>query len=393
MSHSTVLVVIKGATSADDAENQLEDLLEPFNENMEIDPPYVQWAGDKEVQAAVKYFKENPDKCDGRDEAPAQPFDKYEADPGGQVEWTRQALGAYECSDTARGVYDPVEDRYGTLSTYNPKSRWDWYSLGGRWNGFFQLKDGVQVGGFPLPEWRKKLGVVGKDDGRVEGSSQLETFDGRQDAILGGSGVFGNPAEENFTGRADLARKGDIDFDAMRTLAGAKAEIDYDAFEKATKGIEVAKSFAEVTKEVFEKHGVEEKGPNTENFLLNASPEEIQAWRAEREPIVTEARSAYHAQPWIVALRENKLDNFFGDPIEDWCVNTGGRAAYVQKAVDSALATFAVLIDGEWHERGHMGWFGMASDEKDSGSWEAEQRKLLDGLSDDTYLALVDVHI
>lgn len=52
---------------------------------------------------------------------------------------------------------------------------------------------------------------------------------------------------------------------------------------------------------------------------------------------------------------------------------------------------FAIVTpDGEWHERGHMGWWAMVSDEKDN--WEEEVKKILE--ENKGHLAvLVDCHI
>ena len=35
---------------------------------------------------------------------------------------------------------EPYEDD-GQMITYNPNSKWDWYSIGGRWGGFLPLKE------------------------------------------------------------------------------------------------------------------------------------------------------------------------------------------------------------------------------------------------------------
>lgn len=69
---------------------------------------------------------------------------------------------------------------------YNPKSKWDWYQLGGRWTGFFRLRPGA-------------TGSVGQP------------------------GVMTPPAGN---GLYDSARKADIDWEAMRASheAGARAE-------------------------------------------------------------------------------------------------------------------------------------------------------------------------
>lgn len=33
-----------------------------------------------------------------------------------------------------------IDENENLLSTYNPNSKWDWYSIGGRWNGFLHYK-------------------------------------------------------------------------------------------------------------------------------------------------------------------------------------------------------------------------------------------------------------
>ena len=64
----------------------------------------------------------------------------------------------------------------------NPCAKWDWYTVGGRWMGFFKMKSGKK-------------------------------------GVLGTPGVFDNTPE----GDADIVLKGDIDFDQMRNDAGEKA--------------------------------------------------------------------------------------------------------------------------------------------------------------------------
>lgn len=57
------------------------------------------------------------------------------------------------------------------------------------------------------------------------------------------------------------------------------------------------------------------------------------------------------------------------------------------------VTAFAVVKNGEWYEVGKMGWWGCVSDEKDQEEWNKEFRSLLEGLSDDTLLTIVDCHI
>lgn len=79
---------------------------------------------------------------------------------------------------------DPYKDDEGEETTYNPKSRWDWYEMGGRWRGFFPMKP--------------------------EGSG-----------VVGGAGVFKNEAPPC---TADQLKLGDVDFErAIREReAGAR---------------------------------------------------------------------------------------------------------------------------------------------------------------------------
>jgi hypothetical protein len=57
-------------------------------------------------------------------------------------------------------------------------------------------------------------------------------------------------------------------------------------------------------------------------------------------------------------------------------------------------ATFALLDqDGEWHEKGLMGWFGTSSGDKQAEVWQAEYRRLVDAASDNAWFVLVDYHI
>ena len=58
----------------------------------------------------------------------------------------------------------------------------------------------------------------------------------------------------------------------------------------------------------------------------------------------------------------------------------------------SSIATFAVVKNGQWYERG-MGWFGMTRNEKPYDVWYEEFDKLLADVPDDTMLTVVDCHI
>lgn len=92
-----------------------------------------------------------------------------ENDPHGLMAWHD-----HEWPDS-KGEIGVDDDGLFEWSTYNPDSKWDWYSVGGRWSGLLKLK----------PE--------------AKGST-------------GQSGVFDN---EPIPGGADIAFAGDVDWEAM----------------------------------------------------------------------------------------------------------------------------------------------------------------------------------
>lgn len=400
MSHSTVTVVIKDVDSTAEAIDMVEVLLAPFDENMELDPPVPEWLDADNVEHAVTFYREHPEYCPGEDGlGPEKPFDEYVTEGNLEAwnEWTRQACGAYHRSERADGFYDAEQDRFGYYSTYNPDSRWDWWEIGGRWHGFYQLKPKVVIGSAEVPYWRKKLDerFPGKD--RVHGEEQHPEFDGSQDALLGLGGTFGDEEGENFAGRADLARKGDIDFEAMRSLAGHQAEAAYDAYEKATVGLEPSETWQECWRRVYFDHEVDPDQGYDDYVLATEAqgglPIPLEAWSGRRQQIMDDARRQFAEHPWVKALREAKLDPFMDDAHEYWCVYDGGRETFLRRASAGAAQTHAVLMDGKWYENGRMGWFGTVSGEKGEGVWIREFAKLIDSLPDDVYLCVVDVHI
>lgn len=90
---------------------------------------------------------------------------------------------------------DEKENRYGYW--HNPNAKYDWYTLGGRWAGFFKLKDNAS-------------GVAGK-----------------------GSLVGGNKAP---LGWADSVKVKDIDFEGMFAQSKESANKTYDELEAVLKG-------------------------------------------------------------------------------------------------------------------------------------------------------------
>lgn len=104
----------------------------------------------------------------------------------------------------------------------------------------------------------------------------------------------------------------------------------------------------------------------------------------------------------MIKLKENAISGVSGE--KSWA---NENEVIPSNMVDSALAedidwehesmkdfgTFAVLVNGNWYERGQMGWWGMVSDEKDEDKWDEEFEKLLKEAEPDTRITVVDCHI
>lgn len=80
----------------------------------------------------------------------------------------------------------------------NPNAQWDWWVVGGRWTGFFKLKEGK--------------------DGELGTKSLM---------------MMGHKVDEE---TADVVRKGDVDFDYMRDKAEVRAIKEIDIVLEAIKG-------------------------------------------------------------------------------------------------------------------------------------------------------------
>ena len=117
------------------------------------------------------------------------------------------------------------------------------------------------------------------------------------------------------------------------------------------------------------------------------------SWEAAREGAasIDVARTEYWAQPALVALKTAFPDSWGLD--SELLALGMTRDEFGQYGADGAISTFAVLKDGEWIERGSMGWFGMAHNEMNQADWNAKFNAMLDDLPPETCLTVVDCHI
>ncbi len=67
------------------------------------------------------------------------------------------------------------------------------------------------------------------------------------------------------------------------------------------------------------------------------------------------------------------------------------REQFVYSAVP--ISTFAILKDGEWMERGSMGWFACVADEKPRDQWAEKVSEVIRNIPGESWVTIVDCHI
>lgn len=123
--HFAIGVMTKLGPNEEDYEKELEERLAPFSEHIEVDP-YVSCTREKIIELAkslkaeIESGKREKNKYN----------EKYLACKTDQDFWNAWTDNGTE----SEAGYD---EHGNELTTYNPKSEWDWYEIGGRWSGFF----------------------------------------------------------------------------------------------------------------------------------------------------------------------------------------------------------------------------------------------------------------
>jgi hypothetical protein len=153
----------------------------------------------------------------------------------------------------------------------------------------------------------------------------------------------------------DSARKGDIDIEGLRAEARAKAANAYDKIHAAI-------------------------DPYLDSY------ETWETIMAKYPDDISRARTEYHAQP--IMLEFKKVEDDFFSSIDTYLT---GRDEYLNRASLRGFQTFALLMGGNWAERGQMGMFATVSNEDQS--WESNFAAIIEGIPEDHWLTIVDCHI
>lgn len=102
--------------------DDIDGMLAPYDENIEVDEYFVGDVSEKEKLEFINHYKEYVDES---------PLD---------IE--KEMLSLYEKfgKDWNYNDWKLVDGVWKIYSTYNPKSKWDWYVKGGRFSGYLTIK-------------------------------------------------------------------------------------------------------------------------------------------------------------------------------------------------------------------------------------------------------------
>lgn len=222
MSHFTVIVI----------GNNVEDQLKPYDENIEMEPYSKGELSQEKIDRFISYYKDDGKIIEGESFSSAY-----------------ARLG----DDWNSNSWKTVDGVWHEYSTRNPKAQWDWYAIGGRWAGYFKVK---------------------------EGAMEYET---------GKPGLMTEPAEPGY---ADSLRKGDIDFESMINKSRNEAAKMYDKAHRIIGHLPVNRTWAQMREdfasvEEARKAYWQQERPaawqksNIREFDFDSSPDDFAISRAE----------------------------------------------------------------------------------------------------------------
>lgn len=344
MSHFTVLVIGPNP----------EAQLKPYDQDILVEP-YPKEVNNYTIAGALEQLKEkNPERT--WTAADGTPIDDFTL---------RQIVDELNADPDDDDQHLLHEGKVCYMSRYNPDSKWDWYQVGGRWRGYFPLKEGV--------EWdRKMLGEAGL------GGSDADVAQFRRDRMV------------------DIVTVGNVDFTRARDAAEKGAREGFakwrPIFEEHGRPRGWAETVEMIQAEVAElkKKGLQPDeiiGERTHPGLGELSPP--RTYKISREGEIRERlRAEYRAQPAIAKAWEAL--HMFECPV-DWA--GFDEDAYAKRVRASALVPYALVKDGRWYAKGELGWWAVSRNEKDDDKWVEEVSRLFDDLPPETLLTLYDCHI
>jgi hypothetical protein len=364
MSHFTVLII---------GDNP-EELLAPFDEGIQVEPyedeeldpaaarDWAQKVVDDPSKISDSWRKPSPEEV----EAQLQEYKEFAAlDPSDEKDAARllEWYGGHTPADYVR----KSDGRYVRLSRYNPKSKWDWYQLGGRWRGSLKVTETA---------WTRMTTENVDSLGEKSWTFLPEYNNGR--------------VHTDEPMWVDTCLKGDLDLEGMAAEQIRKAKL---AISRLVEFI--AENGQPPSAEWMDKLDRGELHPKSEEFPAIREAFWRGPWMSKFNKLAWDARSSKtDDEDAHVGLG---LDTGWWN-VDDFRLvteNADGAQRFLDSQLARAVPGFAML-DAEhgWMEPGKMGWWGMSTDTAESrDAFRDVKLKLVKELPDATRLSVYDCHI
>lgn len=139
------------------------------------------------------------------------------------------------------------------------------------------------------------------------------------------------------------------------------------------------------------KRSVDNHLPSYDDVHQKLKGESWLSWNHVRDSMglsIKEARETYHDQVAIKLIRK-----MYDNPFFDVDQFLASRDEYISQKEFEGISCFAILHDGNWIQKGDMGWWGCVSEEKDPQEWSEIFEEAINKIPDDYTLVVVDCHI
>lgn len=352
MSHFTVLVP---ATDESDLERKLIPYYE-YGCSVEFDrkvKPYLVFE-DVESEYREKYETEKVDRVQMEDGEIVTPWDdRFKV--GGSIGW---GSNSHRVPGNLKRIEVPVKELYKTFELFiedyagyrldpeikkygsyrNPNAKWDWYSVGGRWTGLLHLKPGKQ-------------GENGRPGLMTEANTDSK--------------------------RCDVALAGDVDWFAVEEKYINNRLNEYHDRQNF---INAASDLKDIPDSIYQKA--------IDLFVGDKSPRGDQA----RSIFKTLERCLQWEYAEYLAKKEDPKTYWFDDweEIERFLMTEEEFSA----TITSVAQTYAFIdLEGNWNQRGQMGWFGCSDESKGTQDYDSAWWEFVKSIPSDQYVFIVDCHI
>jgi len=340
MSHFAVMIIMPKGTTMENFDKRLVRILAPYQENNMGDCPreFMEF-DDREDEWRKDYEEGTQERVVMPDKRLLLTWDsEFKRKPTKEDPFPRA-----EAPANLKRRMVPNKELYPTFEEYvagwhgqeerDPETKrfGYWHNLQSKW-------DWWEVGG----RW-----------------SGYFTLKGKKTGLKGKQYGYGQLTEST---RPDICYMRDIDWETMRRQAEEEAGRHFDKVHEVIVGL-----------------------PKVESW------EEVLARYKDSKGSIEAARDEYWSQPAAAAFNKLPFEvKGFMDSVERFQVP---REQFLQRARNHAGVSFAVIKDGKWYEKGEMGWWGMAHNEKDTDTWNSMFHKMIDELPEDTLLTVVDCHV